>query len=561
MSFRGGWRRAVGGIAAVTLAAFVAVGCNQQTPSSQPAAVRPSILLITLDTTRADAVGPNAVGVSTPAINAIAARGRRFDQAYATVPETLPSHTSMMSGLYPAAHGVHENARVVSDKTPLVAADLKAAGYRTSAFVSSFVLARRFGLARGFDVYDDELPGGQAERSSSATVDRAIAALQSAITDQRSPIFTWVHLNDPHTPYAPPEPFRTQFAKHPYLGEISAMDAEIGRLVNAFESSATGPVAIIIVADHGEGLGEHGEREHGHLLYQSTMHGPLVVVGPGVDPGVSDTPVSTRAIHGTLLDLAGLPSAISLRGAPKSDEVVLGEAMKPFLEYGWQPQVMAVARLRQGSGGQAGIHKAILSGRVEGYDVVADPREARDLAALPELPTTVRNAVYDYPVPVPGAPEPASSALSAVDKQKLASLGYVSGGPAPVIRKDAPRAADMLPTLAPLVPAAALFAAERYADSVPILSKVLAADTYNVAAALQMATAQSMLGRRAEADRAFARAQEMAPASDDVKFYRALHDGRYAMAAGEPPAPIPAFDRARPTRPTSFQNGPYVRVV
>lgn len=545
MSFLGRLRWAISRIGAALLAAFAVLGCNQPAPDSTPAAVRPSILLITLDTTRADVVGPGAVGVSTPAINAIAARGRRFTQAYATVPETLPSHTSMFSGLYPAAHGVHENARIVSDKTPLAAVDLKAAGYRTSAFVSSFVLARRFGLARGFDVFDDELPAGQAERSSESTVTRAIAGVQSAIADQRSPIFMWVHLNDPHTPYAPPEPFRTQFAKNPYLGEIAAMDREIGRLVKAFESSPTvpGPVAIIIVADHGEGLGEHGEREHGHLLYQSTMHVPMVVVGPGVDAGVSDTPVSTRSIYGTVRDFAGLPSPISLRRSPVAADVVLGEAMKPFLEYGWQPQVMAVA----------GTHKAILSGRVEGYDVVADPREARDLAARPDLPNSVRNAVYDYPVPVPGASaEPAS--MSDADRQKLASLGYVSGGPAPVIRKDAPRAADMLPTLARLVEASALFSAERYADALPLLSKILAADTHNVAAALQLATAQSMLGRRAEADRAFARAQAIAPASDDVPFYRALHEGRYAMAAGETPAAIAAFERARGMRREGFQN-------
>ncbi|TAK15298.1 MAG: tetratricopeptide repeat protein [Acidobacteria bacterium] len=222
---------------------------------------------------------------------------------------------------------------------------------------------------------------------------------------------------------------------------------------------------------------------------------------------------------------------------------VLGEAMKPFLEYGWQPQVMAVA----------GHHKAILSGRVEGYDLDADPRESRDLAAGPALPESVRNAVYDYPVPTPGAAaEPAS--MSAADRQKLASLGYVSGGPKPVIRKDAPRAADMLPTLALLVQASSLFSASRYAEALPVLSKVLAADSQNLAAALQLATSYSMLGRRADADRAFARAQAIAPASDDVTFYRSLHDGRYAMAVGNTPAATAAFERARALRPDTFQN-------
>jgi arylsulfatase A-like enzyme/Tfp pilus assembly protein PilF len=552
-SFLGTLRRFVGVAGVAAASALGAAACNQPAPSTKPPAPRPSILLITLDTTRADSIGPASVGISTPSFNAVAARGRRFVQAYAAVPETLPSHTSMLSGLYPAAHGVHENARVVSDKTPLVAADLKAAGYRTSAFVSSFVLSRRFGLGRGFDVYDDELPAGQAERSASATADRAIADLnsQSSITNNQSR-FIWVHFNDAHAPYAPPEPFRSQFAKNPYLGEIAAMDREIGRLVEAFEGSAAapGPKAIIIVGDHGEGLGEHGEKEHGHLLYQSTMHVPLVVVGPDVARGDVEMPVSNRRVAFTILDFAGVAGGVgadadikahSLR-TPSAD-VVLGEAMKPFLEYGWQPQVMAVAE----------NHKAILSGRVEGYDLAADPRELRDLAAGPDLPTSVRNAVYDYPVPVPGASaEPAS--MTAADRQKLASLGYVSGGPAPVIRKDAPRAADMLPTLAALVQASTLFSAGRYADAVPVLSKILSVDSHNVAAALQMATAQSMLGRRAEADRAFDRAEAMAPASPDVAFYRALHEGRFAMAAGDTAAATSAFERARSIRGDAFRN-------
>jgi tetratricopeptide (TPR) repeat protein len=201
----------------------------------------------------------------------------------------------------------------------------------------------------------------------------------------------------------------------------------------------------------------------------------------------------------------------------------------------------------------SGTHKAILSGRVEGYDLAADPRESRDLAAGPELPNDVRNAVYDYPVPVPGASVDPSS-LSAADRQKLASLGYVSGGPAPVIRKDAPRAIDMLPTLSLLVQASALFSAGRYTEVLPVLSRILAADPGNLAALLELATAHSLMGRRADADRAFDRAAAVAPASDDVKFYRALHEGRAAMAEGDTPGATAAFERARLLRPGTFQN-------
>ena len=178
-------------------------------PLGRPAAARPSILLVTLDTTRADAIGPEAAGVETPAFNALAQRGRRFRQAYATVPETLPSHASMMTGLYPAGHGVHQNARPLAATYPVLAEKLRGAGYRTAAFVSAFVLARRFGLARGFDVYDDALPAGRAERARDGD-DGAGAGVIGGHAGQ--PLFLWVHYFDPHAPYAAaravPQPLR-----------------------------------------------------------------------------------------------------------------------------------------------------------------------------------------------------------------------------------------------------------------------------------------------------------------------------------------------------------------
>ncbi|MEP6914735.1 MAG: sulfatase-like hydrolase/transferase [Acidobacteriota bacterium] len=497
-------------VAAIFLVAALSAGCGRRDANARQAAsgaVRPSILLVTLDTTRADAIGPEAAGITTPAFNAIAARGRRFRQAYAAVPETLPSHVSMMTGLYPAGHGVHENARYLSPTHPLIAERLKQAGYHTSAFVSSFVLARRFGLARGFDVYDDEAPAGRAERSAVETTDRAVAQLQGA---PAGPLFLWVHYNDPHAPYEPPEPFRGEHRGHPYLGEVAAMDAQLGRLVEVFERQVKGPIAMVIAADHGEGLGEHGEAQHGALLYQATVHVPLALVGPGVTPGVSDTPVSTRRIYHTLLDWAGLQSTDSLRGV--ETEVVLAEAMKPFLEYGWQPQTMSVG----------GRRKAILAGKVEVYDVTTDPSEAHDLGAGAELPQPVRQALEEYPVPSPGEAR-APDALSDDARQRLASLGYVGASSAPVVRKEAPRPADMTPLFELLDQASGLFVAERYADVIPLLRRILAADPYNLDATLRLATAHSALGQDAEALAAFAKAAALAPRSADVTTYLALH--------------------------------------
>jgi arylsulfatase A-like enzyme/tetratricopeptide (TPR) repeat protein len=498
-----------GGLALLAAIAACSDRAGQPAPDRRP---RPSILLVTLDTTRADAIGPEAAGVRTPAFDALAARGQRFRQAYATAPETLPSHASMMTGLYPAGHGVHENARPLLAEHATLAEQLRKGGYRTAAFVSSFVLARRFGLARGFETYDDELRDGGAERDSATTTDRAIAFLA---TPSQTPVFLWVHYFDPHAPYVPPDAFRGAYAAQPYLGEIAAMDAQLGRLVAAFERQAPGPLAVAVAGDHGEGLGDHGESQHGNLVYQSTMHVPLVLVGPGLTPGLSDTPVSTRRIFHTVLDWAGLGASDSLRSP--SAEVVLGEAMKPYLEYGWQPQTMAVE----------GTKKAILAGTLETYDLAADPREERNLGAGAPMPSSLRRSLEEYPVPSLQA-SPAPAGLDDEARRRLASLGYIGASAPPVVRRDAPRPADMVHLFDLIEQASGLFVAERYAEAIPVLERIVGKDPHNLDAALRLATAHSSLGRDREALEAFRTAARIAPQSADVQMYLALHHARGA---------------------------------
>ena len=330
------------------------------------------------------------------------------------------------------------------------------------------------------------------------------------------PLLLWVHYFDPHTPYSPPEEFRVKYPKDPYRGEVAAMDRQLGRLVQAFER-LNGPLAIVVVADHGEGLGDHGETQHGNLLYQSTMHVPLLIVGPGVTAGTVDVPVSTRRVYHTLLDLAGVDATDSLRQVKpgSSSETVLGEAMKPFLGYGWQPQVMAID----------GRKKAIFAGRLEAYDIVADPSESHDLGAGANLPVPMRKALHDYPVPAPDAAR-IQEALSDDAKRKLASLGYVSASTPPVIRKDAPRPADMVHLFDLMEKASTLFVQERYADVIPLLEKILAEDPNNLDAALRLATAHSSLGHNDRALEAFKRAASIAPRSPDVPMYLGLHYAR-----------------------------------
>jgi choline-sulfatase len=496
-----------------------------------PAPVQPWILLVTLDTTRADAMTPDVA----PVFSALASTGRRFSAAHATVPETLPSHASMMTGLYPGGHGVHENGRFVAASHPLVAERLQQAGYHTAAVVSAYVLARRFGLARGFQVYDDDLGGQATERDAAGTTGRALEHLKALGSGK--PVFLWTHYFDAHAPYAPPEAHRAAFPERPYLGEVAHADAQMGRLIDAFRAAAAAAgreAAIIVTSDHGEGLGEHGEAQHGHLVYQSTMHVPLALAGPGVIPGDVTTPVSTRRLFHTILDWAGQPSPDSLRASAITTEVILGEAMKPYLQYGWQPQIMAVD----------GTQKAILAGRIEVYDLRNDRGEQQDLRTGATLPAALRSALDDYPVPSLAAAATAPP-IDAEARQKLASLGYVGTTTTPTVRRDAPRPVDMVHLFPVLDQASGLFVQGRYAQVIPLLRQILTADPNHLDATMRLATAYSALGQDALALETFRKASTLAPDSPDVTLYLALHHARGARW----PQAVPLLEAILKTQP------------
>ncbi len=483
----------------------------------------PSILLITLDTTRADYLGFESSTHATPNLDALAGRGIAFSQAYSTVPTTLPAHASMMTGLYPADHGVHENARNLDTNQPLLADRLRQLGYATAAFVSGFPLSGRFGLARGFDRYDDDFGPDAAERPAGETTDRALAYLGSAI----GPLFLWVHYFDAHEPYDAPEPFRSQYPADPYLGEIAYMDQQLGRLLEAFDNrSWAGGHRIIVAGDHGEGLGDHGETFHGNLLYQGVMRVPLIIAGSGAQAAVRSDPVSIRRVYGTIRDWAGDQASSDSASAGEqpasllnnSPETVLGEAMKPFLQYGWQPQVMAVR----------GKLKVIRSGQVEIYDPRADPSESNDLAGSVEIDLeryqVLRAALRAYPLPSssPGG----GDALSRQDRERLASLGYVDWqGRAPV-REDAPSPRHMAHLFADLDLGSGLFVRRRYGQAISVFSRVLEQDPQNLMVCLRLAVAHSVTGRGARALELFERARRIDPGSVDLRHYLAMHHFR-----------------------------------
>lgn len=525
------------GRASALALALLAVSCAAEAPEAEDAgARRPALLLVTLDTTRADAVEPEATAVATPNLAALAGRGLRFTQAYTTAPMTLPAHASMMTGLDPAAHGIHQNDRALAADRVTLAVRLHELGYRTAAFVSGYPLDRQFGLARGFDHYDDDLGRGLAERAAAATTDRALAWLAADAAGD-APRFLWVHYFDPHEPYDPPEPFRSRYAASPYHGEIASMDRELGRLLRAFEESASGGATkILVVGDHGEGLGEHGEALHGNLLYQGVVRVPLLVAGTGVAAGERSEPVSVRAVFDTVLGWAAGEER-GLLAAP--EPFVLAEAMKAYLDYGWQPQVMGVQ----------GRWKVILSGRApEVYDLVADPRESRDLAgqALPDR--ELLRALQGYALPA----DDAGAELDPEARRRLASLGYVGAPARPRLRADAPHAREMTHLFADLDRGSGLFVHEEYRLAIPIFERVLEEDPANLMVTLRLAVAHSVLGSDRRALDYFRRAERLAPGSADVRHYLAMHhfkSGDLGRAAelfeavlAESPARLPALE-------------------
>ena len=505
-------------IVAVPIFVLLAVMCVSCSPEQSPPMTevekpQPSILLVTLDTTRADSMGFESDAVETPTLDALAARGARFSQAWTTVPMTLPSHTSMLTGLYPSEHGIRENSRFLDDDRTLLAERLQDAGYATAAFVSGYPLKRRFGLARGFEHYDDDMGKGNAERAAGPTTQRALEYLEATA---RGPVFVWVHYFDPHDPYVPPEPYRSRYPSSPYLGEIAYMDQELGRLVEAFEARNAGSDSrILVVGDHGEGLGDHGELLHGNLLYRGVMRVPLILAGSGIPIAEVETAVSTRRVFDTILGWAGLDSDFDLLAA--DPEIVMGEALKPYLQYGWQPQVMAVW----------GTVKVIQSGETEVYDLQTDPSESVDLGDGAQIDPKIVEAISSYAL-VPAIEEGSSpESLDQETRKQLAALGYVGWeSPAPA-REDAPNPKDMTHLFSDLNEGAELFVREEYEASIRVFEKVMAKDRENLMVTVRLAVAHSILGNQERAQQLFDRAERIHHGSIDLQHYLAMHYFRF----------------------------------
>jgi arylsulfatase A-like enzyme/Tfp pilus assembly protein PilF len=450
-------------------------GCGRTPAKPANAGLRPgalaksNVLLVTIDTLRADRVGAYSGRTLTPTLDALAARGVRFARAWAHVPLTLPAHTSILTGLIPPTHGVHNNgSTALAPETPTLASLLHDAGYRTGAFVGAFVLDARFGLSRGFDIYDDRVGSDTgpvtfafAERSAvevvrlagdwilqsaisnqSAIPSQSAVPIQSAIRNPQSAMawFAWIHLFDPHAPYRAPE----QRAADPYDNEVAFADAQLGALLERLRTAGQlDSTLVVVVADHGESLGDHGEATHGLFAYEPTLRIPLIIAGPSIQPAVVDAAASQSDLLPTIVEMLGVkpPSRVdgqsmlpALRGEPAPDRPIYFEALDAYLTRHWAPLTGIVSN----------GWKYIDLPDAELYDLAQDPgelhnqvgnehdravtlgRRLTEWAPLSTLSTSSRQPARDVPIDADAAARLRSLGYTASQSRPAAPKSYTS---------------------------------------------------------------------------------------------------------------------------------------
>lgn len=480
-------------------AAALLVGCGPRAPlGGLPPGVAPSdlsVLLVTLDTTRADRIGVFAREMGrpapeTPRLDALAARGTRIDRAISVTPLTLPAHSTLMTGLLPGAHGVRDNGGFRLDEARQTLAEAFAAsGRRTGGFVSAYVLDHKWGIAQGFERYFDDfdlsnakdLSLGEIQRRGDETVAAAIAWLDGL---GGQPFFAWVHLYDPHTPYAPPEPYASRYPGDPYDGEIAWTDELVGRLLDHLERSGRAASTLVLVSgDHGESLGEHGEADHGFFVYEATTHVPMILAGPYQDLAgkVLKAPVGQADVAPTLLELAGVAGGLEpgqgrsfvplLEGRsdpPGTPPRGYSESFLPRLHFGW-------SELRS-------IHterwQFVEAPRAELYDLAADPGQ---LTSLVERERRTLRELRDALSALEATVEPLASGSSPVEEDEetlraLAALGYVGGQSVDPDKsfRDLPDPKERLGVYNRISRARGLAKGEDPARAVPVLEGILA---------------------------------------------------------------------------------------
>jgi arylsulfatase A-like enzyme len=513
------------------VAAALAGGCQRE-PSSHPSSIAAAttgaqrvapaapIVLVSIDTLRPDHLPPYGyAGVETPAIDALRRDSVLFARAYSQVPLTLPSHVSILTGLLPPAHGVRDNGGFHLDASahPTLPVLLHDAGYATGGFVSSFVLHPTTGIDAGFDVYDAGHPGEPLraailERRGADTVDAALRWLEGIPRER--PFFLFVHLYEPHAAYRPPEPFATRYRARPYDGEIASADAALGALLAGLRRTGLYErAAIVLLSDHGEGLGDHGERGHGILLYREELQVPLLVKLPGeVRAGSTvERPAALVDVAPTVLRLVGRPVPAAMQGqdllayattraAPRQ---IYAETLYPRLHLGWSELVSLVD----------GRWHYVHGPTPELFDLAADPRETHNaIGAERRTYSQLRAAA----VAATRLPETTGS-VDAESARRLASLGYAG---TPRLARGAladPRARRA--AIGDLEAAGAATWEGRWRDCASILDRTLAAEPALLDGWFSLGACRERLGEPEAALVAYRRALALAPDAPEALFF------------------------------------------
>lgn len=512
-----------------------------------------SLVVITLDTTRPDHLTPYAgpdASFETPNLARLASQGVLFEQALATAPVTLPTHASLFTGLDPPNHGVRNNGtHYLSPERTTLAEVLQDEGFKTAAFVSAAVLDRRYGLDQGFSRYDDDLSSGEpkkarlnAERPASQTVQTAHRWLDGLEEDDR--FFLWLHFFDPHAPYEPPPPWRERFQDRPYDGEIAAVDAAIGSLLLHRRLAERQKTLLVVVGDHGESLGEHGESTHAMLAYDATLRIPwlmrLPVGGDGLRIGQA---VSQIDLFPTLMQLLFLDpppftspiDGVSLRRviASGTDEALerrtlYAETLVPMVTYGWSP--LRTLRRQQ--------IKYIEAPQPEVYDLSRDPDELHNLAlgGIPPLASDLAAVLQAEPLV---ATESANRSLDAEMTAKLRSLGYLGTRSAPH-RTERPDPKAVIELHEILEEAQHLFLRQDFTPAMERLHRVLRADPENLVALATLAKTLVAVDQPLKAVELADRALVLDPENTDLLVTRGLIE----LSQDRPARALQLFDAA-----------------
>ncbi len=484
-----------------------------------------NVILITIDTLRADRLGCYGfVPDVTPTMNKMAAAGVRFENCIAQTPLTLPSHTTILTGTLPMHHGVRDNGGfVVPPQLETMAEIFKSAGYRTAAFVSAYVLDSKWGLNQGFDYYFDrfdlgrfeKISLGEVQRRAEETIDEALAWLEK---NKSQKFFAWIHLYDPHTPYEPPEPFKSRFADRPYLGEIAYTDSQLARFWNYLEKEKLlENLFLVLTSDHGESLGEHGEMTHGFFVYQGAIHVPLIFITPFEKfQGQTYSGVVTLTdIMPTLLEMTGLAippevQGLSLiryfRGSQKAkDRLAYAETFYPRYHYGW-------SELRSF---QNNRYKLIIAPVPELYDLKLDPGEQKNLVYLEKkVYEQLTRLAEDFEKKAgEKAIEPDFTTVDEETREKLAALGYLGSfvDPAKLAGKKLADPKDKINIFNAISRARETGMAGNFDEAIDSLRKILEEDPTISDGFFALGNVYFKARRFQEAVEAFTRALELKP--------------------------------------------------